>query len=896
MIRVTTWTAACALAATLMATAGPAAAQLDMCPPQGRGVPWQDGPPVWRDFTGGGATTCPATGAIDCNFDDPRWRGAAALTYNSASGSANPPVQFRTLWAPDGSRALYMQWLVRIAVSDTSGAARGNAHDVFFGFERPDPGVLAEGDQRGWMVRLHLGPAGTVADELPARPGTQDIRRPSKCPTTSTCDDNADYFQVFSNFQAAGGQPNTDTTGTCTSLSGASYIFTALDADPLWLKNSIQYERVCTGTTQDTCNLWVVSVRVPLIPAASPTRAAEIHMDGIEEVAGTAVPGFWYQVNFSAWDPDPADPFNALLTAKLDGWPRSDAADVAGTGDSLCTTGGVFYKDVDSDAGTGMGSGPEPWAPLRPWNGFSARPAGCFDGITLTPDDIGVLTRDFSAAAPSDATILASAPDTTFKAYNTTTYPPPNTSPRARNTVFARPRNPTGTPITDVKLKARFRLAHWGAQPWATPAPEAVWTDLPGSTDSGVCAATPSGGLCGNVTIPAGAPPGNAGLIKLEWTIGGDDATVDANEAIEFCKFGIDPPSTTGFSCGACTTSDGKPGKQLMSGGSPTGPPCTRALWNHQCMIVELDADSAANFENASVYQNMDVQGMSETSREAMISVRGMPVIAGARDEEVYLVVMPRNMPASLPAATTGTTFVQQNAAAARDALMAPYLEAAREMPPALFGSLIDGVGGNTYGGGELDPVIYETPEQFPQADLPDGARLMPRGSRAVAEFLDGASRYNGRAEDLTMQMIDSLDNITATAILPTLDVYAFRRDKGKRLVPMTSFTLIVHHEGPLAGITWEIDGATRLAHNLFKVEMPVGHRRRINIRVMAREHAQDHQRRGNEKWPCTTGGCCKPCVMSEPDFALGNGAPLLIVGAVIAVRRRRKAKDAAKR
>ena len=198
-------------------------------------------------------------------------------------------------------------------------------------------------------------------------------------------------------------------------------------------------------------------------------------------------------------------------------------------------------------------------------------------------------------------------------------------------------------------------------------------------------------------------------------------------------------------------------------------------------------------------------------------------------------------------------------------------------------------IGGNTYGGGELDPVIYEAPQQFPESDLPDASRLMPRGARAVAEYLDAVSRFDGAAEYLTQQTLDTLDNITATAVLPTLDVYAFRRGKGHRLIPMTSFTLVVHHEGPLFGITWEIDGATRLAHNLFRVDMPVGHRRRINIRVMAKETAGDHQRRGNEKWPCAAGGCCRPCVMSEPDYALGNGGPLLLVGGVLALRRRRK-------
>ena len=173
----------------------------------------------------------------------------------------------------------------------------------------------------------------------------------------------------------------------------------------------------------------------------------------------------------------------------------------------------------------------------------------------------------------------------------------------------------------------------------------------------------------------------------------------------------------------------------------------------------------------------------------------------------------------------------------------------------------------------------------------------MPFGVRAAASFIDSASRYGGSAEALTNQTLAVLDDITATELVPTLDIYAFRRARGA-LLPMTSFSMVVHHEGPLHGITWEIDGALRLGPNLFKLDMPNGHKKRIRVRAMAKESPGEGQARGDKRWPCA-GGCCggPKGYCSEPATTAGKLVPMGIAAMIMGGlgRRRRRSKAAGK-
>src|SRR5205814_8949135 len=71
-------------------------------------------------------------------------------------------------------------------------------------------------------------------------------------------------------------------------------------------------------------------------------------------------------------------------------------------------------------------------------------------------------------------------------------------------------------------------------------------------------------------------------------------------------------------------------------------------MWDHQCMLVELETDLSLTFVNNSIYRNMDiVQTMSPYRRMAQISVVGLkPIQSDVSTRDVFLYVETRNMPA----------------------------------------------------------------------------------------------------------------------------------------------------------------------------------------------------------------------------------------------------------
>jgi hypothetical protein len=840
-----------------------------MCAPRAGGVPfWKPAAPKWREFGGAPATAdCIASSTdattevtTDCHWDDPRWRGSAALAYKTASGSANPPVQFRTLWSPEGGRYLFVQWVVRVGIFGRP----GNNHDLFFAFERPAAASLPIGHKRAHFVKLHISADSTTglrnSYPIVCDPDILDG-------DTGACPSDDDHYSIYTNTQidAGGGIGGPEVQG-CGGFVGNGMTFRGRATGEPWFDGAIQIQRKCDGAT---CDLWTVSLRIPMIAADSSTvDPFSGPTGGIEEGSN-----FWYQVDLQA---------AAGSTARLDSWPRLDDAE---TENPTCRTTGSTQRYIQRDLDAAAG-----WSKLTLWDGYSTRPDDCFDGFSITPDAIGTLVRDAGTPAPAD--IITPSLDYRFKLYTSGTT-------RATNHVVARAIN-NGDPETNVQLKARFRFAQWGVQPWTTHGAEAVWSPVPGSTPTGVCSVAGSP-TCGAIaSVPVGGKVG----MSFDWNIGGNDGTIDSlAEVQELCRYGLTPPNPP-YSCKPCTLTSPDDGVQGFDGTNSHA--CELRLWDHQCMLVELDADSAVNFETQSIYKNMNIRQMSEVSREAVISVAGLPPIPGATEEEIYLVVMPRNISAVLPGGTTGMSLVQKEAAQARDNLMRPYREAAKVLTPEQYRAAAEMVrardfGGAGYGGlsyGGLDPAVYEAPlaKDFPQADLSTGVDLMPRGLQFVAAYLDGASRWSTTAETFTEQTIATLDDITATTIVPTLDVYAYRKGKSGALIPMTSFSLVVHHEGPLLGVTWEIDGALKISPNVFRVIMPLHHKRDIRVRVMAKESAGEKQKKGDEKWPCPPGGCCqKQCVATRPDVAAVNfGLPMLAVGAVIMGRRRRKKNDAA--
>jgi hypothetical protein len=104
-----------ALSMLAVSFAAPALAAPAVCAPPASGLPALSGPPNWVAAT----TSSPR----DRHWDDPRWLGAAGLSYGR--GAATPPVTFRALsglepdctpTATDTCRRVYLQWRIKTAI------------------------------------------------------------------------------------------------------------------------------------------------------------------------------------------------------------------------------------------------------------------------------------------------------------------------------------------------------------------------------------------------------------------------------------------------------------------------------------------------------------------------------------------------------------------------------------------------------------------------------------------------------------------------------------------------------------------------------------------------------------------------------------------------------------
>ncbi len=86
------------------------------CTPILRGVPALSGPPVWWDGNSNG--TFPELPLENDKLDDPRWKGAASITYGS--GATEELVFHAGQSNAIGGPALYFSWNVKVAPSTTS--------------------------------------------------------------------------------------------------------------------------------------------------------------------------------------------------------------------------------------------------------------------------------------------------------------------------------------------------------------------------------------------------------------------------------------------------------------------------------------------------------------------------------------------------------------------------------------------------------------------------------------------------------------------------------------------------------------------------------------------------------------------------------------------------------
>ena len=131
--------------------------------------------------------------------------------------------------------------------------------------------------------------------------------------------------------------------------------------------------------------------------------------------------------------------------------------------------------------------------------------------------------------------------------------------------------------------------------------------------------------------------------------------------------------------------------------------------------------------------------------------------------------------------------------------------------------------------------------------------------------------------------------------MVPTLEIYPFYKAPNEAVYqPMTSFALFLSHEDTLGGVRYEVDGATKVAENVYHVSIPVGNARKIQVRAQALSGGEAVLPPGNPAWPCAGG--CVACGGLNRNCGLvatiGNTTPGLIAG-VLVIRRRRKKQPA---
>jgi hypothetical protein len=652
------------------------------------------------------------------------------------------------------------------------------------------PGTHTAPDPSSYIVQFHVD-AGT---------GTTPIT-PTFCaaPPCTT----GDWYAVWTDF---------GNTGSCTGAGGATgerFVPISGVASIAWIDQAARYFKLETGATAFTQDRWAVEIQMPQVASTPGTIDT-----GIEPGAT-----IWYE---AAQHTDATG--NGL--AIVGEWPNVTSAN------GICirtnsTPHALFHVDL-------MGATPA-YANMTALTSGAA-PTDCDTGLAIRTPDIG--------------TVLNAAVGTNFATAGLDTEVHAN----GVNTMVGQVEN-TSTAVITTPLLGRFRLASWGAT--AGLSAPGAWKDIRGSV-GGVC----SQGTAPNCTADD-IPAGGKTSIHFDWTLG-NDPTLGASE---FCQYGLVPPSAGGAcsAVGACScTASGShcdaTTDQGIEATSPSGP-CVSAYYQHECMEVELSVPNGVagganpvNFVSQSSWNNLNFAQLSTDERTAVIDVRGLAKPAGETDQDVYLFVMPRNMPASLPAGTTGLSLITSNALARAKAIAARY-PGASPKDEAAINSMRPGLSSND--------------------------------ATEVQQLLQLA-HATGSASVVTHTVVATIGPVEAATVVPTLDIYAFYKSSPQVWAPMTSFAVFLSHEGGLSGIHYEIDGATKVAQNIYHLHVPFDHAREIRIRSQATTTGESAEPPGNPKWPCR-GGCCSHDQSCGIVADLGNTGPALLVGMVFVRRRKRR-------
>ncbi|MBK7535699.1 MAG: hypothetical protein IPI49_10105 [Myxococcales bacterium] len=774
------------------------------------------------------------TAPVSAALDDPRWLGATGQSFEL--GSAKAPLHTRAVWATEGGQTfLYLSFIVD--VEGMLGATASSPRDLFVGFRRPAP----VGGEAAYIFQFHLDGTAAAGLVAPAHCG-----RYADCAEDGTTPQN--YWRVFVDQGA---------TATCSTTGSTGQRFSRLvgatPADPpiTWMADAVRYWKLGAGEPLALQNRWAVQVRFPVAAAAGQPLSA-----GIEPGSS-----FWYQATAQVAGGGGGPYVN------LGHWPRELTT-------PICPNTSLADFLIHQELGD-----PDKYSSLTTFSG--ARPATCDKGLRISTPQIGAV---FDAPLATDLSTVAL--NTIFKALK------PDGTPGV-NTVVAQVENTGATAVT-APLLARFRLAGWGAAPWSTTDP-GKWKDMRKAKD-GVCGAGTSPS-CTPTTIAAGGK----GAISFRWQLG-DDPTLGASE---YCQFGLTPPAGQGVcqvcSCAGSATCDAPtdPGTQSTRPGVGLWP-CVSSNYHHQCMLVELSApNGGVDFEQQSSWNNMNFGQMSVMEREALIDARGLPVAPGQKEQDIYLIAMPRVMPDKLATTSTGNELVGRRAFEAARRVIDPYRESVAQLPEEERRRLAERMKRRIPTPDDLKEdrrmryfgEAYLALQQVRALVSPDDYQRSGRLLDLAGRAMDGQVT----AEQVTHDVVDLVGPSAAAEIVPTLEIYAFYQHLGKGAVyqPMTSFSVFLSHQGPLEGITWELDGAERVGHNIYHLRIPVGFARRVQVRSQALEPGELVQAPGSKSWPCGGGCCCRDRGLLA---GLGNTMPTMLGLALVGGgRRRRKAAKAAK-
>ena len=329
----------------------------------------------------------------------------------------------------------------------------------------------------------------------------------------------------------------------------------------------------------------------------------------------------------------------------------------------------------------------------------------------------------------------------------------------------------------------------------------------------------------------------------------------------------------------------------------PFPAPAIYRAWTEESLVKQwLSPNANVNFVQASAYNNMNFAQMSTVAREALIDARKLPTKPGQLVQDIYFFVVPRNMPASVPATTTTTALIHEAAIAHASAVAAPYVADVVRLTrddPELLRRIQDDFAKQRPGqdiplrlaaaGDKRITLVRQAMSVAPNADF---ARI--GGLLAIA---GNAGRGDAPNDALVHDVVSTVGPGDAAHIVPTLEVYPFYRPAGAATYqPMTSFALFLSHEGTLGGVRYELDGATRIAENVYHLTIPVGFARRIQVRAQALAGAEAALPVGNPAWPCA-GGCagCGGGNRCGLVSQVGNTVPGLIAGVFVIGRRRRR-------